>query len=151
MKNVKIGALLLAVSAATLTSCKRDDEPAANGDGNTYKITVNIPNAESQDFISVAAAASTTSGDTNVWKLNGVAQNGQSGIGLGDNDFLGATKTYVLETTKPVATLSNAVQFINSGAPLTYSYKIEKNGKVEVNESKTLTGDGADFTKQYNF
>lgn len=135
-----------------MSSCSRDNDGDGSGkDGNMYKITITLNGVDANDFVSLAAAASDASASTSVWKINGVTQNGQVGVGLNETNFTGSTKTYVLETNFKVIALAAGGQLINYGGAITGSYKIEKNGKVEVNETINLASDGANWSKQFNF
>lgn len=149
------GFLSMMTVGTVLTSCSKDDDDVAEevlGQGSHYKITVTLDNVDpDRDYVSVVTVGGTGSGKNDVWKLNGVAQTGESAISLDKNDFAGSTKTYVIETTDPIRAFTNGVQIINYGGPMAVKYKIEKAGKTEINENLTLTGDGADFTKQYSF
>lgn len=154
-KIVLYGFLSMVAFGSLLTSCSKSNDDMveeAIGSGSLYKITVTLDDVNAnEDYVSVVAAGGTNGGKTDVWKLNGVVKTGESGIGLGKNDFTGATKTYIIETTDPIVAFSGGVQIINYGAPLPVKYKIEKGTETVVNENITLTGDGADFTKQYSF
>lgn len=148
------GFLSLMTFGSVLTGCSKDDDlvEEAIGQGSHYKITVTLDNVNpDDDYVSVVVAGGTGGGKTDVWKVNGVAKTGESAIGLGDNDFAGATKTYVIETTEPIKAFTGGVQIINYGASLAVKYKIEKGNETVINENITLTGDGSDFTKQYSF
>lgn len=154
--NKKIALLgFLSVFALGLltTSCSSDDDNnPTTPDGSNYKITVTLDDVNpDEDYVSVVVSGGTLDGETDVWKVNGVVRTGESAIGLGNNDFAGATKTYVIETTKPIRAFAGAVQIINYGEDMPLSYKIEKTNEVVVNENLTLSGDGDDFTKQYSF
>ncbi|KFC19513.1 hypothetical protein [Chryseobacterium sp. FH1] len=155
IKIALYGLLSVMTFGTVITSCSNDDDDIMEetvGQGSHYKITVTLDNVNpDDDYVSVVVAGGTGSGKTDVWKVNGVVKTGESAIGLGDNDFAGSTKTYVIETTEPIAAFSGGVQIINYGAPLPVKYKIEKGNETVVNENVTLTGDGADLTKQYSF
>lgn len=133
-----------------ISSCSRDDDGGGK-DGNMYKITITLNGVDANDFVSLAAAASDAAASTSVWKINGVTQNGQVGVSLNETNFTGSTKTYVLETNFKVIALAAGGQLINYGGAITGSYKIEKNGKEEVNETINLATDGANWSKQFNF
>ena len=145
--------LLLAVGLVFgISSCSRDDDGGGSTkDGNMYKITITLNGVDANDYVSLAAAASDAAATTSVWKINGVTQNGQVGVGLNNTNFTGSTKTYVLETNFKVIALAAGGQIINYGGAITGSYKIEKNGKEEVNETINLSTDGASWSKQFNF
>ncbi len=148
--------LVTAGAALTLSSCRDDDKAPNIHGGNNFKITVTIPNVEAttnsalDDYVSITTAGSTANPqESGVWKLNGAVQAGQLVVGLSEDDFAGATKTYVIESTKPLLSVSAGFQIINSNSPITVSYKIEKNGDVVVNENFTLA-DGENRHKQFN-
>jgi len=149
------GFLSMMTFGTVLTSCSKDDDDVpeeVTGQGSHYKVTVTLDNVNpDDDYVSVTLAGGSGCTKTDVWKVNGVVKTGESAIGLNDNDFAGATKTYIIETTEPIRAFANGVQIINYGAPMTVKYKIEKGSETKINESLTLTGDGADFTKQYSF
>ncbi|MFZ4861225.1 hypothetical protein ACL9RF_03490 [Sphingobacterium sp. Mn56C] len=158
MKKTKLKTAFLGILAAltlglfAVGCSKSDDNNGPNLEKNLYKITVALSDVDvSRDFVSIAVAGGTATGKTDVWKVNGTPRAGESAIGLNKNDFGAGTKTYVIESTEPIAAFSGSVQIINYGAGLPISLKIEKGDKVVVNENITLTGDGSDFTKSYSF
>ena len=154
-KKIVMRGLMLLMTLSLIfgiSSCSRDDDGDGSGnDGNMYKITITLNGVDANDFVSLAAAASDAAASTSVWKINGVTQNGQVGVGLNETNFTGSTKTYVLETNFKVIALAAGGQLINYGGAITGSYKIEKNGKEEVNETINLATDGANWSKQFNF
>ncbi|WP_437920038.1 hypothetical protein [Sphingobacterium sp. LRF_L2] len=153
-KIVLLGLLSVLTFGTILTSCSSSDDNTEeiNQELNHYKITVTLNNVDpDRDFVSVTVVGGNINGKTDVWKLNGVAQTGESAVGLDKNDFAGTTKTYVIETTEPIRLFTGGVQIINYGDPMPLSFKIEKGSETIINENLTLTGDGADFTKQYSF
>ena len=158
MKNSKLRTAFLSVLAVltlglSTTACSSDDNSTDSPalEKNTYKVTVSLTNVGENDFVSLIYAGGTLSGKTDVWKVNGKVRTGESAISLAKNDFGAGTKTYVIETTEPINAFANSVQIINYGESLPINYKIEKGGKVLVNEELTLSGDGKDFSKQYAF
>ena len=154
-KKIVMRGLMLLMTLSLIfgiSSCSRDDDGDGSGnDGNMYKITITLNGVDANDFVSLAAAASDAAASTSVWKINGVTQNGQVGVGLNETNFTGSTKTYVLETNFKVIALAAGGQLINYGGAITGSYKIEKNGKEEVNETINLSTDGASWSKQFKF
>lgn len=144
---------IVALCSTSFNSCSSDDnnDEVDNKDNNTYKVTVTINNVETRDYISVTTVGGTSNAKMDVWKVNGVARTGESAIGLGKQEFMGATKTYVVETTEPIRLLTAGVEIINYGADLPFSYKIEKNNKVVIDENVTLKGDNSSFSKNYSF
>lgn len=136
-----------------ISSCRDGDDnptvPVVNT--NTYKITVTIPLVDGSDYVSINTSGSTANPqESDLWKLNGVLQNGQKVVGLNRQDFDGATKTYILESTKPLVTVAAGFSVINSQQPMSVSYKIEKNGTVVVNENFTLAA-GESKSKDYSY
>ena len=134
-----------------MMACSSDSDEATPTDGNNYKITVTANDVEGQDYISFVIVGSDTQQSNTIWKVNGEVRTGETSVSLGKNEFTGSTKTYVIESTKPLRASLIGVQLINFAGPLPYAIKIEKNGKTEIDVNATLTGDAADFTKDYSF
>lgn len=137
-----------------ISSCRDDDN---NGnqpglpEGNNFKITVTVPVIDGSDYVSFISSGGTGNPqESDIWKLNGVVQNGQKVIGLERQNFEGTTKTYVMESTKPLLALSASFNVLNSLQPMTVSYKIEKNGTTVVNENFTLAAGGSQM-KNYSY
>jgi len=153
LKNTRSIIVLSILSALFLSSCKssNDDEDMQSENGNNYKITVTLTNVNASDDYVFVGAVGTGSGSKLDVKVNNVVKVGESSVSLGDTDFTGSTKTYVIETTEKISNFSNNVQIINYGQDMTISYKIEKDNAVKINENMTLTGAGANFTKDYSF
>lgn len=146
MKNAML--LMAAGLTFSISSCRGDDPSPNPLEGNNYKITVTIPNVEAannnalDDYVSIIASGGTANNtDSDIWKINGALQNGQKVVSLDEDDFEGSTKTYVIESTKPLPALAASYQIINNNNPINVSYKIEKNGNVVVNENFTLADD----------
>ena len=139
----------LAFSSCSSSSTEEDPQPA---NGNNFKITVTLNNVSAtNDYVSVVTVGGTSSGVYTNWKVNGKVRTGENSISLGKTDFTGSTKTYVIETSEPIKSLTAGTQIINYGDDMPMSYKIEKNGKVVIDENLTLKGDNSDFTKNYSF
>lgn len=111
-----------------------------------------LSGVESADFVSlvVVGANNDASAGNTLWTINGQTMTGETGVSLGSNDFIGSTATYVVESINPLDFLKVGVQLVNFNGDLPYVLKIEKNGKVEINESGALLS-GGDFTKDYTF
>lgn len=86
-----------------LSSCSSDDGGSTTvpgGEGKQVKLTITIDGATSEDyisFVSVGSALSNPSENT-IWKVNGVTKTNEMAVSLGKNDFIGSTKTYVIES-----------------------------------------------------
>lgn len=144
--------LFIALTAITMTGCSSDSDESLPTDGNNYKITVTVDDVDTDnDYISFVVVGGTYDQANTIWKVNGAERNGEQAVSLMDTDFVGSTKTYVIESSKPLVMAKIGIQFINYGADLSYAVKIEKNGSTEIDESNTLSGDGANFTKDYTF
>ena len=83
-----------------ISSCSRDDDGGGSAkDGDMYKITITLNGVDANDYVSLSCAASDAAATTSVWKINGVTQNGQIGVGLNETNFTGSTKTCLLYTS----------------------------------------------------
>lgn len=154
IKNTRSIIALSLFSTLFLSSCKssNDDDDVKSENGNSYKITVTLNNVNADDdYVSVIAVGTGAGTKLDVWKVNNVVKSGESSVSLGDTDFTGSTKTYIIETTEKISNFTNSIQIINYGQDMTVSYKIEKDDVVKINENVTLAGPGTDFTKNYSF
>lgn len=161
-KKAAMKSVMTLTAALTLlaVSCRNDDDAPNTPPemkGNNYKITVTIPNVEAtnnnalDDYVSIIASGGTlNSMESDIWKINGVLQNGQKAVSLDEDDFEGSIKTYVIESAKPLLSLAASYQIMNNNSPISISYKIEKNGTVVVNENFTLAMD-QDQHKSYSY
>lgn len=151
-KAAKVLGIFLFSAAAV--SCGSDDSPIDGGNLNNksfkYTITVDGP-VDASDYVSFVVSGGVSGMDKTIWKVNGETMPNEQAIGFNDNDFSAGTSTYVIESITPLAACAFGVQLINYDAPLKYSYKVEVNGEVKVNETGTLVGDAKDFTKNYSF
>lgn len=152
-KKSLLAAFSLSAALISFSSCSSsNDDPSEHEELSNYKITVTLDNVNAaDDYVAVVAVGTTYGAKTDVWKVNGVVRTGESSISLGDTDFTGATKTYVLETTEPIRLFNGGAEIVNYKEDLGVHYKIEKNGKVIINENEVLKGDGSKFTKNYSF
>ena len=143
--------LFLGVFTLSLLSCSSDDGGGTNDpEGDNFKITVTLNGVSADDYVSISAAGTDAAQNTSIWKVNGEVQNGQIAVGLNEDDFSGETTTYVLETTREIIALAAGIQIITTDNQITGSFKIEKGGTVEVNETINVSN-GNDFTRHYNF
>lgn len=151
--------LVLIFGISTLfTACRKDDDGPGIPDvkKSNYKITVTLNNVTLEDLVSISAVGSSGDlDDSTTWKINGEEQIGQSGISIEEKNFIGSTKTYVIESIKPLYSISSSVQIINSkydydDTEIEMSYKIEKNGEIKLEENRNIEV-GDDFTKYYDF
>lgn len=143
----------LFVATLLIISCSNDDDNTING--NNYKITVTLNNVnETDDFVSVVAVGANITENNNspMWRINNIDRPAAvRSVSFGDTDFTGGTVTYLIETINPIDILEIGVQIINYGEDLTGSFKVEKNGTIQINETINLVGDNTDFTEDYSF
>lgn len=147
MMFLSIGAIL------GLSACGSDDSAPNGGgtNGNNYKITLTLNGVDVNDNLIFSLAGTNTNADSNVWKINGQTQSGQIGISLTEDDFLGSTKTYVIESNFSIIGISSGITVSNfAPGTITGSLTIEKNGSNVVNQAVNLTADGDNLIKQYN-
>lgn len=148
MRKLKIS-LTATLMSLVFTACN-NDEAIKNS---KIKITIDLNDVNAtDDFVSITVVGNNQSGNVTLplWRLNGSDQPNSLTVSLDKNDFTGNTRTYVIETIKPIQIFSAGFQIINYGAPLTGTLKIENNGSIMVNETINLVGDNTDFTENYS-
>lgn len=156
--KVKLGLkMLFAVCfIGVFSSCSSDD--GGSGDTNipgyelkSYKYTITVNGAiDDLDYFSFTVAGGAGSvGDTSLWKVNGEVRTGENALGLTEDDFKGATKTYVVESTQPLLTAPCGVSVVNTEQPFSFSFKAEVDGETKLDESFTVEDES--FLRDYNF
>ena len=160
MKNFK-KLLLVFLPILTLSlvfSCSNDDDDDYdNGndqENKNIKFTVTVNDVEEQDYVSFVFVGSDYDNSKTVWKINGVTQNNENAISLDKNDFLGSTKTYVIESTKPLRLITTSSQCLNPGAnnpSFKVSFKAEVNGKVVTNDENFTVTSTSDYSHKYDY
>jgi len=148
-KRILSGLCLLAMTAFVSTGCGgKDDDPAPGTKKMNMKVTISVVGLEASDnvYFQIGAANHDASQyGAPVWKMNGTTQGNTHMIELKEQQFLGSTKTYVLETVKAFDFGSLNFDYSNQGAPLTVSYKVEIDGKVKTNvQNKVVPAGGTD-------
>jgi len=151
-KKLTTGICVVLLTAFSSCSKGEGDAPSPSG-GRNAKFTVTVTNAPPSAYLSfVVVGLSRDPNEATVWKVNGVVQNNQNGVSLGKNEFSGNTKTYVIESVKPLQNISVGVQCINvEDLPYQISYKAEINGEVKADEKGFTVTKNADFTKGYTY
>ncbi|MDT3405287.1 hypothetical protein [Mucilaginibacter terrae] len=150
-----VAAIALVVLIAGLTSCGKkdsDDSTPASGD-RTAKFTITVTGATESAYLSFVMVGLTNNpSESTVWKVNGEVQNNQSGVSLGKNNFSGSTKTYVIESIKPLSNISAGIQCLSPGNE-TYkvSYKAEINGVVKEDLKDFTVSKATDLTRDYTY
>lgn len=148
-------AIICVVLLAVFSSCgkKDNDDPTPSSDGRTAKFTVTVTGAPPSAYISFVMVGLTNNpSEATVWKVNGVVKNNESSVSLGEDDFSGNTKTYVIESVKPLNAISVGVQCLNvENSTYKVSYKAEINGEVKNDEKDIAVTKSADFTHDYTY
>lgn len=144
--------LVAGLSSVVSFSCSDDDGATPSPEGKTAKFTITVDGQiDDSDYISFVIVGGThDASEATVWKLNGQQLANQAGIGLDDGDFSGATKTYVIESIKPLLVAKAGAQVINFDHPLHVTFKAEIDGRVENEDDVTLTGED-DYTVDYTY
>ena len=149
-----ITAITCAVLFTGFSSCskKSSDDPSPS-DGRTAKFTVTVTDAPTSAYISFVMVGLTNDPkEATVWKVNGVVQNNQNAVSLGKNEFSGSTKTYVIESVKPLQAITVGAQCLNvENLPYKISYKAEINGEIKTDQKDFSVTKNADFTKDYTY
>ncbi|RPE08883.1 hypothetical protein EGT74_17840 [Chitinophaga lutea] len=137
------------------TGCGSKDDPKPSATKISMKFTITVTGADANDNIYVQATAGNHDASqwgSPIWKLNGTALGNESAAKLDEQNFLGATKTYVIETVKPFDFGALNVDYLNfDGAPMTVSYKAEINGKVETSVENLVVNAGQSGEKGYSY
>jgi len=151
-KKLTTGICVVLLLAFSSCSKGEGDDPSPS-DGRNAKFTVTVSNAPGSAYISFVMVGLTKDPkEATVWKVNGVVQNNQNTVSLGRNEFSGNTKTYVIESVKPLQTISVGAQCVNvEDLPYQISYKAEINGEVKTDEKGFTVTKNADFTKDYTY
>ncbi|WP_345949181.1 hypothetical protein ABDD95_20255 [Mucilaginibacter sp. PAMB04274] len=160
MKKTVFKNLITAIACfmllAGFSSCSKkdnDESSPSSPDGRTAKFTVTVTNAPESAYISfVMVGLTNNTTDATVWKVNGVVQNNEKTVSLGKNNFSGNTKTYVIESIKPLSNISVGVQCLSPGtASYNISYKAEINGVVKADNKDVTVTANSDFTHDYTY
>ncbi|MCC8407825.1 hypothetical protein LJ707_02720 [Mucilaginibacter sp. UR6-1] len=150
-----VTALSCIILFAGLSSCGKkdsDESTPASGD-RTAKFTVTVTGAPESAYVSFVMVGLTNNpSESTVWKVNGTVQNNESAVSLGENNFSGNTKTYVIESIKPLSNISVGIQCLSPGnAAYKVSYKAEIDGKVKEDIKDFTVTQNADFTHDYTY
>lgn len=156
--KVKLGLkMLFAVCfIGVFSSCSSDD--GGGGDINipgyelkSYKYTITVNGAidDMDSFSFIVAGGGENVGDTSLWKVNGQVRTGETRLALTDDDFRGATKTYVVESTQALRVAPCGITVVNTEQPFSFSFKAEVDGETKLDESFTIEDES--FLRDYNF
>ena len=138
----------VAVNILALGACSDKDDPEPSEEGKTGKFTVSIDKIDEGDIV-IVDFNGTMPGET-IWKVNGQERSNEMSIKLEAKDFK-STKTFVIETVRPIPHLIVTMALSNSGEPLNFTYKAEIDGKEVKNDKKTLSGTDNEYDTQYNY
>jgi hypothetical protein len=152
-KRIILGLCLVTLISFVSTGCGDKDDPKPNKI--TMKFTLTVTGAASNDQVDFTIGAGNHDASqygSPAWKINGQTQGNESVIQLDVQNFVGATKTYILETVKPFDFGSLSVGYSNAdGGPLTISYKAEIGGNVETNVENLVVTAGQSQTKNFSY
>lgn len=157
MTNLKkvIFTILPVLMLTLLFSCKKDNDGSpSNSESKNFKFTVTAEGVGDQDYVSFVFVGATLDNANTIWKVNGVTRNNETAISLGKNDFMGATKTYVIESTTPLRLVTTSQQCLNPGAnnpSFTVSFKAEVNGEVLTNDQNVVVTANSDYSHKYDY
>ena len=151
-KNYSLFALIV---LTLLFSCKKDDAGTpTDTDGKNFKFTITVNGVEDQDYVSFVFVGATLDNAKTIWKVNGVTKSNETAISLGKNDFLGDTKTYIIESATPLRLVTTSQQCLNPGATnpsYKVSFKAEVNGEVVTNDQNFNVTSTTDYTHKYDY
>lgn len=152
----KMALILCTVAIGLFTSCSDDDggSTANPTNGKNVKLTITVNGAADSDYLSFVAVGSAASNpsESTVWKVNGTTLTNESAVSLGENEFTGSTKTYVIESVTPLSVVSVGMQFLTSpDRSYTFSYKAEINGEVVKQENNVQVTSDNDYTHDYTY
>lgn len=128
-------------------SDKGDDLPKEKN----YKFTITVNGAASTDRAQFLIVGGSPTAEQTIWKVNGTTRNNEQGVGFNTIDFAGTTKTYVIESIKPITHVQVSVQCINFDAPFTYSYKAEVNSSIRHDLKDVVAVEGTPFSATYTY
>lgn len=155
MKTKQFSRLALSVlTLIPLMFSRCSDKGDSLPEGKSFKFTITVNNANGsveQDRAQFLIVGGSPSGEQTIWKVNGVVRNNEQGVGFNTIDFAGSTKTYVIESVKPLSHVQVSVQCINFDAPFTYSYKAEVNSSIKHDLKDIVAVEGAPFSKNYSY
>ncbi len=141
--------LFMLFSAVFLNSCSKDDDPVS--EEGSYKITITATNVTTDDYISFVASGSPVDFNANTpWKINGAERTGETAVSVTDDDLAGGTKTVVIESARPLRMVAIGAQFIPTAQAISISFKVEKNGQIQVEENLQLAPEQS-FSRNYSF
>lgn len=153
----------LVLCTGILFSCSKKnnnpDTPSVPGiEGHTAKFTITVTGPITSNMNSIISAAvfgqdAKNLSNSTIWKVNGTTKNNEDLVQFFGNDFLGNTKTYVVESLTPVMALGASLSFDNfdNSAPYKISFKAEIDGKVVTNDKDiTITGTSG-YSHNYSY
>jgi len=152
----KMALMLCTIAVGLFASCSGDDGGGTSNpaNGKNVKLTITVNGAADSDYLSFVAVGSAQSNpsENTVWKVNGTTLTNERAVSLGENEFTGSTKTYVIESVTPLSVASVGMQFLTSAErSYTFSYKAEINGEVVKEENNVQVTSDNDYTHDYTY
>jgi len=153
-KSIILSLCLVTLISFISTGCGDKDDPKPNKVSMKFTLTVTGANQDDVvDFTIAAGNHDASQYGSPVWKVNGVSLGNETAVQLDEQNFAGSTKTYIVETIKPVDFGSMDVGYSNmtGGGPITISYKAEIGGNVETNVENLVVAVGQRQTKTFSY
>ncbi len=154
-KRIFFSLCLLSMVSFVSTGCGGKDDPKPSAAKISMKFTITVTGVDANDNISVQTTAGNHDASqwgSPMWKVNGTSLGNEAAARLDEQNFIGATKTYVIETVKPFDFGALHIDYSNlDGAPVTVSYKAEINGRVETNVENLVLAAGQTGIKDYEY
>lgn len=129
MKNIFASILLAGIVA--LSSCSKSNGPATpKGETAEFTFTVAVPaNAPNGITIAIGGVDPTNTKNTNLWKVNGVAQGSQIAVALDGSYFpAGKTTTVTIESQVPLIDVNVDFSLLVFNPPYVVTYTPVING-----------------------
>lgn len=146
---------LVLITGLLTTSCKKDKEEPPASARVPMKFTLKVTGADANDVLNFQIAAGNNDASqygSVVWKVNGTAQGNESVLSFKAQDFIGGTKTIIVESVKGFDFGSLNIYCANGDASaLTVSYKAEIDGNVETNAENIAIVNGTTHTKNFTY
>ena len=155
MKRALMSTVLLSGLILGLSSCVSDDGNVGTPGVNfkKMKLTVTVNGVQENDIVTFNATTTSVYNDQPVlWKVNGVDKPNEPMVNLDQQNFVGSTKTYVIESAVDLPAANVMMYFAPfTDHQITYSYKAEINGNVVKDEQNISLANPNTFSVTYTY
>ncbi|PSK93395.1 hypothetical protein [Taibaiella chishuiensis] len=150
-KHILNGAAVL-LTAALLSSCSKDNNNPLVPPGITLKnakftISVKDLNLSENDDVSITINGADGSGANTYWKVNGATRSNEPLISIETEDVASGNDV-VVESIRPMASISVSIVVSNAGAPMTLHYTPVVEGSTQSPVTETVSGS---YTKIFTY